>query len=63
MKRNNQLLTVSDLADYLNCSKGTIYNLKSKGLIPFIDKKGLGIRFDRNEIDNWLNEEDLEKRK
>ncbi len=46
--------TVKEVAAYLKVSAGHIYNLISKGRIPFRKRDGI-IRFIPNEIFNWLN--------
>jgi len=50
----DKLLTVKDLSSFLNLHPGTIYRLVEKGKVPFIKRKGLGIRFRKEEIEEWL---------
>ncbi len=50
---NDKLWKVNDVASYLKCSKGHIYNLVSKKKIPFIKFGGL-LFFSPLEIDNFL---------
>ena len=45
-------LTVEDVAEMLQVTRTTIYNLKKKGL-PFI-KLGKNIRFDQDEVVKWV---------
>ena len=53
---NNKVwLTVEELSKYANMAVGTIYNYVNKGDIPHT-KKG-GLKFNRQEIDEWLKEE------
>lgn len=47
-------LTVPEVAAYLSVSKGHVYRLVKNRDIPFIKKKGLGIRFLREEIKEWV---------
>lgn len=47
-----KFLTVEDVAEMLQVTRTTIYNLKKKGL-PFI-KIGKNIRFDRDEVIEWV---------
>jgi excisionase family DNA binding protein len=47
------LLTVDELAEYLKCSPGTIYNRTSRNEIPHLKVGGL-LRFRRSEIDVWI---------
>ncbi len=46
---------VQDVAQYLNVSVGHVYNLKSKGEIPY-RKRGKLLRFIPSEIFDWINE-------
>jgi excisionase family DNA binding protein len=48
-----KLLTVQQLADYLNIDKRTIYRLLKRSDIPAV-KVGHGWRFDKARIDEWL---------
>jgi excisionase family DNA binding protein len=47
-----KFLTVDDVADMLQVARSTIYNLKKQGM-PFI-KLGKNIRFDQEEVINWV---------
>lgn len=47
-----KFLTVEDVAEMLQVTRTTIYNLKKKGL-PFI-KLGKNIRFDEAEVVDWV---------
>lgn len=47
-----KFLTVEDVAEMLQVTRTTIYNLKKKGL-PFI-KLGKNIRFDEADVVNWV---------
>jgi excisionase family DNA binding protein len=47
------LMTVQQLAEYLQMSADKIYDMVKKGEIPAI-KIRQQWRFDRNEIDAWL---------
>ena len=47
-----KFLTVEDVAEMLQVTRTTIYNLKKKGL-PFI-KLGKNIRFDQDEVVKWV---------
>ena len=49
----NKLLSVDQLAEYLNLKKQTIYNWLNQGKISGIKMGGVW-RFDKREIDNWL---------
>jgi len=45
-------LTIEDVSEMLQVTRTTIYNLKKKGM-PFI-KLGKTIRFDQDEVINWI---------
>ena len=47
-----KFLTIEDVADMLQVTRTTIYNLKKKGL-PFI-KLGKNIRFSQEEVVDWV---------
>ena len=47
-----KFLTIEDVADMLQVTRTTIYNLKKKGL-PFI-KLGKNIRFNQEEVVDWV---------
>ncbi|WP_084647098.1 helix-turn-helix domain-containing protein [Parafrankia discariae] len=49
-----RLWTVRDLADYLGVPVNTIYKWRSMGEGPPAYKVGRYIRFDRREVDEWL---------
>lgn len=52
MSSDIKFLTVEDVAEMLQVTRTTIYNLKKKGM-PFI-KLGKNIRFDQDEVVNWV---------
>ena len=47
-----KFLTIEDVADMLQLTRTTIYNLKKNGL-PFI-KLGKNIRFNQEEVVDWV---------
>src|SRR4030042_6209940 len=47
------LLTVKELSSYLGISPYTVYKLKKRREIPFIKQNGIGLRFHREDIDEW----------
>ena len=51
-----ELLTVKDISQMLNISKGAIYNMTSAQQIPHF-KRGGRIYFDRSEIDEWIRDD------
>ena len=52
MSSDIKFLTVEDVAEMLQVTRTTIYNLKKKGL-PFI-KLGKNIRFDEEAVVEWV---------
>ena len=50
-----RLLTVKELSSYLGVSPCTVRRLVKERDIPFIRRKGLGIRFLKEEVDAWLS--------
>lgn len=52
MSADIKFLTVEDVAEMLQVTRTTIYNLKKKGL-PFI-KLGKNIRFDQDVVVEWV---------
>jgi len=55
---NKKIWRVDDVAKFLGCTKGHIYNLVSDEKIPKI-KKGKFLFFIPDEILNWILEGDL----
>jgi len=51
----DQMMTVQELADYLQVTVKTIYRLLERGVIP-ANRVGHLWRFDRNAIDAWLRQ-------
>ncbi len=51
--KQNELMTVEGLADYLKAKKSTIYDKVHSKSIPFL-KNGNSLRFRRKHIDLWL---------
>ncbi|MFC1590580.1 helix-turn-helix domain-containing protein [Candidatus Omnitrophota bacterium] len=54
-----KLLSVPELAGYLNISKNTVYSWVYMKQIPYY-KVGRLVRFDIKEIDQWLGEKKQE---
>lgn len=53
---DNKLLTVEDLAEYLQLSTKTIYRMLRRGQLPCY-RVGNQWRFRRETIDTWLEDE------
>ena len=48
-----QLLTVKDLAEYLQVSKSLVYKWVHYGFVPYV-KVGSLLRFNATQIENWI---------
>lgn len=59
MSPDTKFLTIGDVSEMLQVTRSTVYNLKKKGL-PFI-KLGKNIRFDKDEVVNWVRSNAVEK--
>ncbi|HBQ85430.1 MAG TPA: DNA-binding protein [Syntrophomonas sp.] len=53
MSSEVKFLTIEQVAEMLQVTRMTIYNLQKKGL-PFI-KLGKNVRFDKDDIIEWVN--------
>lgn len=53
MSSELRFLTIDQVAEMLQVTKMTIYNLQKKGL-PFI-KLGKNVRFDKEDVIEWVN--------
>ncbi len=53
MDSGDELLTINEAIEYLKLSRQTIYNMVSRGDIPFL-KAGRQLRFRKSALDNWL---------
>lgn len=51
---NQFLLSVKEVSSFLHVHPKTIYKQVEKGEIPFIRRNGLGLRFRRKDIEDWL---------
>ncbi len=54
-------MTVKELAVYANLSPQTIYNLVCQNKIPFKRVSEKKVQFEKDEIDVWLKQRDLDK--
>jgi excisionase family DNA binding protein len=52
------VMTIDDLATYLQVSKSSLYKLAQDGKVPG-QKVGKHWRFRKDTIDNWLDESEL----
>lgn len=55
-----EIMTVRQVADYLQMGEHTIYKLARSGQIPSLKIAGQW-RFKRDVIDKWISEESLDK--
>jgi excisionase family DNA binding protein len=46
-------MNIGDVAEYLSVSKQCIYNLSSRGEIPYYKPNGKRLYFRKSEIDAW----------
>jgi excisionase family DNA binding protein len=53
MNRDDEILTLDEIAAYLKIAKRTVYRLVQKGEIPAF-KLGGTWRFRRSELDRWI---------
>lgn len=53
-----EVMTVPELAEYLQCNKSTIYRLIKKGQIPAF-RVGSDWRFKRDVIEQWLEQQHI----
>ena len=52
MSSEVKFLTIEQVAEMLQVTRATIYNLQKKGL-PFI-KLGKNVRYDQTDVINWV---------
>lgn len=53
MTPDNHLLTVSQAAIILGVSEGSLYNMVSSGLVPYV-KIGRRVRFVKQDLWRWI---------
>jgi len=59
-----QLMTIEDLALYLGDSKRTIYKYIASGdCPPYIKISSKNIKFDREDVDKWLESKKVNPKK
>src|SRR4051794_24164204 len=51
----DKLLTVSEVADMLQCSERHVYRLEEKGLMPKAVRPGALVRWQRERIAAWID--------
>ena len=61
MGGKDELITIKDVAEFLQIAEKTIYRMAADGKIPAF-KVGGSWRFKRKEIENWLESQRNDKR-
>ena len=56
---NRRWFKVAEIAAYLSLSPKTVYDLCSRGLLPFVKFKGIGLRIDKPKLDAMLEAEEI----
>lgn len=59
---NVRLLTIDELSNRLGFSKGHIYNMVSRGEIPFVKLSRKALRFAEDAIERWIIERNFQTR-
>lgn len=55
MLMNERIMNVHEVGQYLRCHQSTIYRLIKKDKLPYF-KIGSDYRFDREQINRWMRE-------
>lgn len=56
MKDRNALMTVTEAAELLGLSAGTLYHMVSEHRIPCVHLSARCLRFRRVDLDSWIAE-------
>ena len=56
---NNSLMTIKDIAEYLQVKERTIYSWINKGIIPHYKLTNKVVRFNMNEVNEWLSSKEV----
>lgn len=51
-----RLLNIEEASEYLGIPKGSLYKMAWQRRLPFIVKVGRALRFDKNKMDLWIEE-------
>lgn len=51
----DRLLTIDEVADYLQTPKSTLYSLRSDGRGPLSRRVGRSLRYRRADVESWLD--------
>ena len=51
--------TAKEIGVYLCLSHKTVYGLCSRGILPCVKKKGIGLRIDKAKLDELLEAEEI----
>ena len=49
-------LKVAEASYYLGINKKTLYSILSRGELPYVKRRGIGIRLDKTKLDDFLLE-------
>jgi excisionase family DNA binding protein len=58
--KEKEIMTVKQIAEYLQMDEHTVYKLARSGLIPSLKIAGQW-RFKKDVIDKWISEESLQR--
>lgn len=56
MDKNDEILTITELSEWLKVAEKTLYSHAQKGIIPGF-RIGSAWRFRRRDIENWVEEQ------
>lgn len=51
-----KLMTAMEVADLLNVSRGTVYNLANKGELPSVRASNRRMRFSKREVEEYIRD-------
>ena len=55
----NNLITIKELSKYLQIKERTIYSWINKGIIPHYKLTNKVVRFNMNEVNEWLSSKEV----
>ncbi|MCD6219045.1 helix-turn-helix domain-containing protein [Candidatus Calescamantes bacterium] len=54
-----RLLNIKEASEYLGIPMGSLYKLAWQKRLPFVVKIGRSLRFDKEKMDEWIEENTL----
>ena len=51
-----RLLNIEEASEYLSVPKGSLYKMAWQERLPFVVKIGRALRFDKTQMDKWIEE-------